>query len=416
MNTGYAELMKTKHVPFLVASSVMARMPLGSSVMLMVLLVDTHYGAAAAGTATALMTGAMAVCAPLLGKLIDMGKAPISMVVLGVIQAACIIGIVFATQCQSDLTVVLALALCAGVASPPVAGTTRSLWSSTVRDELVSTAYDLEVLIVDVLYVAGPLAASALLAWMNTGSALGLMYACMAIGCIMLASSMPVRAYARNVGGLKGNARAHRNDSRLLSNPNVVLLLMACAFTSAFSGWIETAVPLYYSRTGSASLSGTAISIWSIGSIAGIVLFTHLHPKRMPAESQLALFTGLYGIVCLGLAFPLNGTVLMAVLFLVGVAVSPGTSLQYQVAGRLTPEGRQGEMFSWVNTAVGVGLALGSYCAGLLADHLGTGLLFLTPVGFVIAAAVCAWTLSVKVGSMTVEERGTCRWLRGKRL
>ena len=68
MNTGYAELMKTKHVPFLVASSVMARMPLGSSVMLMVLLVDTHYGAAAAGTATALMTGAMAVCAPRYGQ------------------------------------------------------------------------------------------------------------------------------------------------------------------------------------------------------------------------------------------------------------------------------------------------------------------------------------------------------------
>ena len=95
----------------------------------------------------------------------------------------------------------------------------------------------------------------------------------------------------------------------------------------------------------------------------------------------------------------------MAVLFFVGVAVSPGTSLQYQVAGRLTPEGRQGEMFSWVNTAVGVGLALGSYCAGLLADHLGTGPLFLTPVGFVGVAAVCAWTLSVKAGKIMADER-----------
>ena len=405
MDTGYLGLLRTKHVPFLVASSVMARMPLGSSVMLIVLLVDTHYGAAAAGTATALMTGAMAVCAPLLGRLIDMGKAPVSLVVLGMIQASCIIGMVFAAQRQSNLTVVLVLALCAGVASPPVAGTTRSLWGSTVRDELVSTAYDLEVLIVDILYVAGPLTASALLTWMNAGSALGLMYACVAIGCVMLAVSVPVRTYAKNVGDLKCNAKDRRNGGRLLSDPDIALLLMVCASTSAFSGWIETAVPLYYSRIGSESLSGTAISIWSIGSIAGIVLFTHLHPRRMPTESQLALFTGLYGFVCLGLALPLNGTSLMAVLFFVGVAVSPGTSLQYQVAGRLTPEGRQGEMFSWVNTAVGVGLALGSYCAGLLADHLGTGPLFLTPVGFVGVAAVCAWTLSAKAGKIMADER-----------
>ena len=57
MTAGYAGLFKTRHVPSLVVSSVMARMPLGSSVMLIVLLVNAQYGASAAGTATALMTG-----------------------------------------------------------------------------------------------------------------------------------------------------------------------------------------------------------------------------------------------------------------------------------------------------------------------------------------------------------------------
>ena len=71
------------------------------------------------------------------------------------------------------------LALLAGVASPPVGGTTRSLWSSTVSDDLVPVAYDLEVLIVDVLYVAGPLIASVLLAICNAGATLGVVYALM---------------------------------------------------------------------------------------------------------------------------------------------------------------------------------------------------------------------------------------------
>ena len=82
MTAGYAGLFKTRHVPSLVVSSVMARMPLGSSVMLIVLLVNAQYGASAAGTATALMTGAMAVCAPMLGKLIDRGRAPVALVAL----------------------------------------------------------------------------------------------------------------------------------------------------------------------------------------------------------------------------------------------------------------------------------------------------------------------------------------------
>ena len=45
MTAGYAGLFKTRHVPSLVVSSVMARMPLGSSVMLIVLLVNAQYGA-----------------------------------------------------------------------------------------------------------------------------------------------------------------------------------------------------------------------------------------------------------------------------------------------------------------------------------------------------------------------------------
>lgn len=54
-----------------------------------------------------------------------------------------------------------------------------------VSDDLVPAAYDLEVLIVDVLYVAGPLIASVLLAICNAGATLGVVYALMAVGCAM---------------------------------------------------------------------------------------------------------------------------------------------------------------------------------------------------------------------------------------
>ena len=76
MTAGYAGLFKTRHVPSLVVSSVMARMPLGSSVMLIVLLVNAQYGASAAGTATALMTGAMAYARRCLASLLIVAGLP----------------------------------------------------------------------------------------------------------------------------------------------------------------------------------------------------------------------------------------------------------------------------------------------------------------------------------------------------
>ncbi|KFI52732.1 MFS transporter [Bifidobacterium biavatii] len=400
--TGYSELFATAHIPFLVVSSVLARMPLGSSVMLVVLLVSSHYDAAAAGSATALMTGVMAVCAPLFGKLIDLGKAPVSLIALGVLQFAGIIGLVISAMANFPVIAVYFCSLLTGITTPPVAGTTRSLWSSTVSSQLVPVAYDLEVLIVDVLYVAGPLMASMMMVIFDPGMALGLVYGLMACGCILLAMSRPVRNYAATVTALSSETESHRP---LLGDANVVCLLLVCLFTGAFSGWVETAVPLFYSQLQQTALSGMAISIWSIGSIVGILLFTRFHPKHATTTVQLTLFTGLYCLACALLILPHNAYSLIAILFLVGVAVSPGTSLQYQLAGQLTPQNRQGEMFSWVNTAMGVGLAIGSFGAGQVADGLNVHLLFLLPVGFVMLATGAAGALLAHSGVAVPEER-----------
>lgn len=390
-NQGYIRLLATPHVPYLVFSSALARLPLGSSVMLVVLLINANYGAAIAGSATALMTGAMAICAPLLGKLIDMGKAPSSLIVLGLTQFLCVLTMITATALEAPAILILICASLAGALTPPVAGTTRSLWRNTVSEQLVPVAYDLEVLIVDLLYVGGPLIASALLALINASSTLGITYGLMGVGCILLALSRPVKDYARTI---QADTISSSSQQPLLGDARIVLLLLVCMLTGSFSGWIETALPLFYNNLGRSSLSGTAISLWSIGSIIGIVLFTRFHPKHMPITRQLALFTGVYCAFCATLSLSNGAYSVLILLIFVGMSVSPGTSLQYQIAGWLAPSHRQGEMFSWINTAMGVGLALGSFCAGLVTSYLGMQMLFLLPVGFVILATACAAILA----------------------
>ncbi len=86
-----------------------------------------------------------------------------------------------------------------------------------VSDDLVPAAYDLEVLIVDVLYVAGPLIASVLLAICNAGATLGVVYALMAVGCAMwrrarLCARMPPKCVL--CGGLR-KVEANRRCCRI---------------------------------------------------------------------------------------------------------------------------------------------------------------------------------------------------------
>ena len=383
-DTGYRAFFRTKHVPALVASMVLARLPVGVVTIVLVLFVSSRYGATIAGLATAGFTIGMACLAPVFGKFVDKGFGPAALRVLALVEMASVLALVALVLSQMHFALVVAASFCCGAFMPPVAGVTCSLWPTMLEMSMVSTAYNFEVLIIDVLYVTGPLLASVFVAMGTPEVGLIATTAGSMAGAFVLASLAPVKSHAQRNRTRHAQSTCD-NDAPAkapLLTAAIVLLLMVCLMRFVFCGWLETIIPLFYSDLGQATLGSMAISACSVGSFLGVVLFHRFqpNPRTMAPIRQLALFTGVFMGVSLLSALGVNGFAVMCVVMVfVGACGAPGDNLYYQLAGTLAPQERQAEMFSWLNTASSVGLAGGAFFAGISADYIGYDIAFFLP-------------------------------------
>lgn len=383
-DSGYRAFFHTKHVPSLALSMVLARLPVGVITIVLVLFVSARYGATIAGMATAGFTIGMACLAPVFGKFVDKGFGPMTLRILAVVEMASVLALVALVLAQMHFTLVIVASFCCGAFMPPVAGVTRSLWPTMLEMSMVSTAYNFEVLIIDVLYVTGPLLASVFVAMGVPEVGLIATTAASVAGAFALASLPPVQNHASR----NRERRAARSENGggsakpSLLTLAIILLLLVCLMRFVFCGWLETIIPLFYSDLGQATLGSIAISAWSVGSVLGVVLFHRFqpNPRTLAPIKQLALFTGIFMAVSFLSALGTGGFgVMCAVMLVVGACGAPGDNLYYQLAGTLAPQERQAEMFSWLNTASSVGLAGGAFFAGISADYVGYEIAFFLP-------------------------------------
>lgn len=399
--TGYRALFRTAHVPSLACAMVLARIPVGVVTIVLVVFISSYYGAAVAGFCTAAFTAGMAAFAPIFGRMVDKGHGPATLRILALAELASIVALVVWVWAGAAAWIVIACAFACGSLFPPVAGVTRSLWPNILEMSLVSTAYNFEVLVIDALYVTGPLLASVFVAL--GASEWGLIFTTIiaTVGAFILASLTPVKDQAvRNLDRTHARkAEAHKNVAKpaLLTLP-IVLVLMTCLMKFAYSGWLETLIPLFYADQSLAALGSVAISAWSVGAVAGVVLFNRFQPstRRISAAKQLAASMVVFFAFSVVTPVALGSfAAVCVIMFFIGAAGAPGDNLYYQISGRLAPEERQAEMFSWLNTATSVGLSAGAFMAGVVVEGAGYQTSFVLPsaciaVAFLFAAALVA--------------------------
>ena len=385
--SGYRAFFHTQHVPQLALSMVLARLPVGVVTIVLVLFVSTRYGATVAGLCTAGFTIGMACLAPVFGKFVDKGYGPVTLRVLAVVEMISVLALVALVLAQTHFVLAIAASFCCGAFMPPIAGVTRSLWPSMLDMSMIATAYNFEVLVIDVLYVTGPLLASIFVAIGAPEAGLISTTAASLVGTFILASLEPVKNHAQRNRTRRAQATQSADASAVpakvpLLTFAVMLLLLAALMRLMFSGWLETIIPLFYNDMGQAALGSIAISAWSVGSVLGVVLFHRFqpNPRTIAPVKQMALFTGIFMAVSILAGFGVNGFAIMCVLMvLVGASGAPVDNLHYQLASTLSPQERQAEMFSWLNTASNVGIAGGAFFAGLCADYVDYGIAFFLP-------------------------------------
>ena len=163
------------------------------------------------------------------------------------------------SRCSSLLT---------GAAIPPVSSVLRSRWPYLLaeRPELMAGAFALDSVLIEVVFVVGPLLTTVVVATVGPQYALIVSAACVLTGT--LAAAQPVCA------GRPGPSRPARPARRFglgaLADPGLRTLVFASLPVGFALGSIEVALPAFSEAEGSKALAGVLLAVWSVGSgVAG---------------------------------------------------------------------------------------------------------------------------------------------------
>jgi predicted MFS family arabinose efflux permease len=379
----YGEILKTPGVARVYLASIVGRLPLGALGLLLILRTREMTGSYAAGGAVAAAFAvASGVGAPMLGRIVDRRGQAAVLVPAGLVSGA-LLGVFAALPGGTPTWLAAALAALTGVATPPLSSCQRALWTDVLAPRLRHSAYALDSVVFELVYITGPLLlVGAVGAW-SLQAALGVAAAAGAGGAMAFAFTHLSRNW---------RPHTHRAADRWgpLRGAGVRTLLMAIAFFGVGIAAAEVALAAFADREGSANTVGLLLAAWGIGSMCGGLVAGRRPPPRDPA-SRLAVLLLALALLEVPLVVADDLWTMGVAITVAGVAIAPALSLAFQLLSEVAPRGTITEAQTWAASAIGVGIALGSGVGGWVVEHAGiTEALWLVVAAGLIAALVVA--------------------------
>ena len=146
--------------------AVLARMPLGTVTLALLLHVRALTGSfAAAGAAVGSYLAPSAVTAPIIGRWIDRRGARGALIVTGIVSPAALLVLWIAGPLGLSTPTLWVVAAIAGAFAPPITVLTRTMWRYRFDDDDArKTAFALDAVLVEFSFTAGPALIALLLA------------------------------------------------------------------------------------------------------------------------------------------------------------------------------------------------------------------------------------------------------------
>jgi MFS family permease len=394
----YARVLRVPHARALLLAELPARLPIGINGLAIVLFCREHTGSyAAAGAVAAAFGAAVGLTSPLIGRLIDRrGLAPV-VVPSSILHAAAMAALVACGLAGSPVWLLVALAAAAGAFLPPLGSISRSLWPRLLADEepgLLSTALALEGVLIELIFVTGPLLTAALAALVDPAAPLILSPVLLLGGLCGFLVQPPVRTWV-----ISAHAASHGALGALRS-PGIRTLLLTTAPMGFCFGAMEVTLPAFSEHEGRRALAGVLVAIWSLGSAAGGLAYG-ARAWTGPAGRRYARLAALLPVGYLPLALAPSFGVMAMLVLLAGVCIAPTLTAVNQIAGDVAPPGAETEAYTWPTMALVAGIAAGNGGAGALVEsgpwQLGT----LAAAG---AAAIAATLAALRWRTLSVQE------------
>jgi MFS family permease len=378
-----AVVLRLPGVARLLAVSLVGRMPGAALGLILVLHVRDLGGSYALG---GLVSGAfalgLAAGSPLLGRAVD-ARGQTRVLTLAAGAAAVVLTALAALPAGAPPAALVALAAACGATQPPLAACLRALWGRNIADaDARHAVLALEATFQELTFIAGPLVFVSLVAAWEPAAALVLAAAVLAAGTVAFAATPESRAMPAHGVRAAGVSGA-------LAAPGVRTLLAVGAALGAAFGAIEIGIVAAAEHAGARGATGALFAVWGGGSLMGGLLAAR-HGAARDAPARLVALLAALALGHAALALAPGPWALGALLTVAGAVIAPLFAVVYGLTGEVALPGTVTEAFAWLTTGIGVGLALGSAAAGVLASAHGAAAPFLLAAVVTAAGAVVA--------------------------
>ncbi|HXR55155.1 MAG TPA: MFS transporter [Casimicrobiaceae bacterium] len=384
----YASFLRLPDVGRLLAMAVLARMPIGTVTLALLLHVRALTGSfAAAGAAVGSYLAASAITAPLIGRFIDRHGPRIALLVTGIASPAALLVLWLAKPLGLTTPLLWIVAAFAGAFSPPISVLTRTMWRYRFADEAARRmAFALDGVLIEFTFTAGPALIALLLAIGSPTVAFGAAFVFMTLAVPTFIAS-PALRYWRHDPHAERHLLGPLTERRLIAVYATTFLL-----TVAF-GLLEVGYPGFAAKVQRPPLAGILIAVNSVGSALGGLVYGALN-LATPRERQLRI-----AIALLVLPLALQGAIATAgilaiVAFVAGLCIAPTFTIVTLLISSYAPARYATEAFTWSATCIVSGIGAGNALGGVLLERYDPAIVFGASGAAALLATGCAFMLS----------------------
>ncbi len=345
---------------------VVARLPISMLGIGIVLLVEREtgsYGVAGAVSAVAIIGAAAG--GPVQARLADrIGQARL-LVPTVLIHGVALTAFIVLTLNDAPPVVLGVLTTIAGATLPQIGAMVRARWAGITSGSMrLHTAYSLESVFDEVVFVVGPVLVTVLTIGPVPAAGLGLAMLLSVGGGLAFAalrSTQPVPQRARDDEG--------RRDR--LPIETLAPLVLAFVFMGGMFGCVEVATVAFSEEDGRPAMAGWLLASFAFGSLVSGVVFGAIRRLRGTANVRFLIGMAILTVALSPLPLIESPAVLAVVVFVAGFAISPTLITGNTLVERGVPPSRLTEGLAWVSTALGAGVALAASVTGVVIDNEG---------------------------------------------
>lgn len=372
-------------LPALVARLPYAMLQLG--VLLLVQWSTGSYGAA--GIAAAAAAIAQALVGPQTGRLADRyGQTRVLLPQVAVHGLA--LGTLLALAAAHAATPLLVLtAALAGASVPQVGAMVRARWAHRLGGTAkLNTAFAVESITDELTFTLAPV----LLVGLSTGVS-PVVALLVALVLIVLGTAVFAAVRTGMPEAMPVRLRSTRGVLRLRG---VALLAAAFLAMGSVFGSLQIGITSLTAALGSPALAGPVYGTFSAASVVGGLLYGAVR-WRVPARARLVAGLSLLAVATSALTVAGSVPMLYGAAALAGLVIAPVVITGYTLIDGLVPADVRTESFTWLNGAIGLGIATGAAVAGQLVDRFGPSLAFAVPP---VITGLAALLVLTRLGSL----------------